>query len=460
MKKVLSALLLTITSFAFASYDQAPPAFAYQDGKVAYIDITSAEHSLEFDANASSAQVVTVLKFYSNSNGYPLFDLIPEPTLVTLDGVEVSTEAIRDPDMESTLRVVKANTEAGEHVLIVKHVLAKNVVTSLEGISSGFWTSDLSDRGYMEQYLPTNVEFDQFQKVLNVKVINAEGRPHLLKANGTVKEISENEFQVVYPAFHSTSSSYFHLFPANNGFKTTQFNYRSLDGRDIPVDIYTIYDAEVFAASTRTILDELENDYGPFPHDKVVIYGNAPSGGMEYSGATITSLSALGHELFHSYHARGLMPANGNAGWMDEAMARWRDNKYPKLEKLAYERTQLAGHSVWTRKTDRMAYTEGSQFLSWVDYRMNEKGASLRTYLREYFQKHKYTTVTTELFRDELIEYSGLELKADFFKYIYGKTDVDANKRTNYVMMDEMMDEQNPHPKYSESQLKDMTWPF
>lgn len=454
--KIIVLSILVFAQMAFASYDQAPPSFPYQDGKVSYIDILHAHHDLTYDALAGSADVVSEIHFNNKEAGYPLFDLVAEPTGATLDGVEVSTEAIKDPDSASTLRVVKLPVPAGHHVLVVKHVLKYNVVLSPEGISSGFWTSDLSDRGYMENYLPTNVEYDQFPKVLDVKVINAEGRPHLLKANGKVTEITENVFNVSYPAFHSTSSSYLHLYPENNKFSTTEFTYRSLDGRDIPVDIYTIYDAQVFAQSTKTILDELEKDYGPFPHDKIVIYGNAPSGGMEYSGATITSLNALGHELFHSYHARGLMPANGNSGWMDEAMARWRDNKYPKLEKLAYERTQLAGHSVWTRKTDRMAYTEGSQFLSWIDYRMSLQGLSMKTYLREYFQRHKYTTVTTELFRNEMMEYSSMNLFADFNKYIYGKVD-SFNKRTNYVMFAE---EDENHPRYTAKQLSHMTWPF
>src|SRR5690606_31224855 len=117
-------------------------------------------------------------------------------------------------------------------------------------------------------------------------------------------------------------------------------------------------------------------------------------------------------------HARSLMPANGNAGWMDEAIARWRDNNYPLLQKLNFESTRLAGNSIWSRKTDRMAYTEGSAFLSWVAYRMDEKGLSFKQFLRNYFQEFKYTTVTTELFKSEMMEASGLDLEADFSKYI------------------------------------------
>lgn len=216
------------------------------------------------------------------------------------------------------------------------------------------------------------------------------------------------------------------------------------------MDIYTNYNIQEFVESTKIILQELEEDYGPFPHNQVIIYGNAPSGGMEHSGATATSLKALGHELFHCYHARALMPANGNAGWMDEAIARWRDNKYPLLEKLNFSSTELGGHSLWSRKTDRMAYTEGSAFLSWIAFRMDEKGLSFKSFLRDYFQKYKYTSVTTQLFQKEIISASGLELDADFDRYIYGKS---GNKSGHHLKIEE-----NPyHPELTEQQLLQMT---
>jgi hypothetical protein len=176
---------------------------------------------------------------------------------------------------------------------------------------------------------------------------------------------------------------------------------------------------------------------------------------MEYSGATITSLKALGHEMMHSYHARGLMPANGNAGWMDEAMARWRDNSYPLVEALTYTYTRLAGRSVYTRMTDRMAYTEGSAFLGWIGYTMNGKGLSMKTFLRDYFQKYKYTTVTTQLFQKELSQAAGMDLSAEFNQYIYGK----GTPSFPLKSVNSGLHEEDPmHPKYTKEQLLKMTW--
>ena len=282
--------------------------------------------------------------------------------------------------------------------------------------------------------------------------ISQSGDSNVLKANGKVTEIGNNSFKVSYPKFYSASSVYFHLFRDNSFVNNALFYLRSIDGRMIPVDIYTSFDVKPFVDTATAVFHELEADYGPWPHQQLVVYGNAPSGGMEYSGATITSLKALGHEMMHSYHARGLMPANGNAGWMDEAMARWRDNSYPLVETLSYTSTRLAGRSPFTRMTDRMAYTEGSAFLGWIGHRMNAKGLSMKAFLRDYFQKYKFTTVTTPMFQKELSNAAGEDLSAEFNQYIYGKGSFAPLKSSHSHEEDPM------HPRYTKKQLKEMTW--
>jgi hypothetical protein len=315
--------------------------------------------------------------------------------------------------------------------------------------------SDLADRRYLEQYLPANLEFDQFQMNMKVKVINSS-KTYALKVNGKKRELGNNTFEVTLPSFYSSSSLFFHLFPEDQIGNTQEFDYLSIDGRKIPIDIYTGYNAEEFATAAVKILAELENDYGPFPHDQLIIYGNMSSGGMEYSGATATSLKALGHEIFHSYHARGLMPANGNAGWMDEAIARWRDNKYPLVEKLTHQRGSLGGRPAWARSTDGLAYTDGSNFLSWIAYRMNQNGQSFKQFLRDYFTKYKHTTVTTELFRDEIKLMSGLPLDKDFDRYIFGKGSLVGHKLQRSVAP--LIDDPN-HPRLSLEEQRQLLWP-
>ena len=121
---------------------------------------------------------------------------------------------------------------------------------------------------------------------------------------------------------------YFHI-SEKGRFAIERSVYKGLE-KDIPVVSYTEKRKTAQEAMQRTLefLAELEADYGAYTHDSMTVY-IAGKGGMEHCGATITSMSALGHEITHSWFARGVMPANGNAGWIDEGTARWRDNGYP-----------------------------------------------------------------------------------------------------------------------------------
>lgn len=454
-----SVLILTslLSLSALASYDQAPPSFAYKNSKAVFVDIQKTDVEITYDLRTKTASVESVIKFYAQEPGHPIIDLVAEPTEVVINGANSFTQTAKDPDQQTTIRILQDQVSKGYHQLKIKHNLITNVVFGDTGVASGFWMSDLNDRRYLEQYLPANFEFDQFEMKLKVNIEGAEGLSHTLKANGAVTKTSNNSFEVKFPAFYTTSSFFFHLFPENSSVANVQFYYRSIDGRMIPIDIYTNSSArpiQDFVVDTKSILAELEADYGPWPHNQLIVYGNSLSGGMEHSGATATSLSALGHELFHSYHARALMPANGNAGWMDEAIARFRDNKYPLLQSLSFRSTKLAGNSTWARLTDRMAYTEGSAFLSWVAYRMNEKGLSFKTFLRDYFNKYKYQTVTTQLFQSELTMASGLELARDFDQYIYGK----GSANPSHKMKNDHNHENPMHPKYTKEQLLELTW--
>ena len=444
--------LLFATSFSsFAGIEHAPPSFSHQDGKAVYIDILTANYKITYDVANSKTTVQSELVFNAPEKGFPIFDLVVEPKNQMIDGVATTSKQISDPDKVSKFRALDTSVSAGKHTLTLTHEIARGLSFRSNTVSSAFWMSDLSDRQYLEQFLPTNFEYDQIAMTMRVEVIGAAGKPHVLRTNGAVTTISENEFEVVYPKLYTTSSIFYHLYPVGT-FPTELFNFTSVDGRSIPVEIYTSGNLNSFVTETKKILNELEKDYGPFPHNKVVIYG-AGSGGMEYSGATQTSLSALGHELFHSYNARGVMPAQGNAGWIDEAMSSWRDANYT-TRSAAGSRTKMAGKSVYTRMTDSAAYSSGRDFLAWIAGRMEARNQNFKTYLRDYFTKNVFTTITTEIFRADLEKYSGLDLNADFQKYIYGAGRFTDELRANRV------EAENPfHPRLTQAQRDALLWP-
>jgi len=388
------ATLLAATS-AIASIEQAPPNFAYADGVAVFVDFTQADYKISYDFSKKTVNVETTIEFEMLAKGYPIFDLIPEPTSLRLDDRDVTSKLTPDPDGASKFRVLNQLSMPGMHRLTLTHVMNAGVSFRSTGVASAFWMSDLSDRQYLEQYLPTNFEYDQIPMKMRVEVLNAAGMPHVLRANGDVKTLSENVFEVEFPKFYTTSSMFFHLLPVG-AVPAKSFTVDSVDGRKLPVEIYTSGNMAAYEKETRSVIAELEADYGAFPHAKVVIYG-AGGGGMEYSGATMTSLYALGHELFHSYNARGVMPAQGNSGWIDEAMSSWRDRGYQR-SKYAGGTTNMAGHSVWTRMTDDDAYSKGAAFLEWMAGKMETRGKDFKLFLREYFAKNYYSTVRREGF--------------------------------------------------------------
>jgi hypothetical protein len=454
MKHTLLAFLLVTLSFeAMASYDLAPPSFSYKSGQAVFVDFQNAVYNLRYNYQGQTATAESTINFTVIKPGYPIFDLVPDPTDVTLDGVAVDVASISDPDAQTKYRVINQQLAAGTYQLKLKHTIKENVVFNAQGVASGFWLGDLSDRRYLEAYIPSNLEFDHYPKTFNVQVTGVNSIDHTVKANGKVSRLSNNAFEVSYPAHFTSSSVFFHLFPTKAITRNVSFYYTSIDGRKLPVDIYAVVETDQFLQQTKAILAELEADYGPFPHDQVLIYGTSLArGGMEYSGATATGLVSLGHELFHSYNARGVMPANGNSGWMDEGLSTWRGDAYRHLETLPFENAKISGHSQWRRSTDRDSYVKGSAFLSHIAHKLNMRGLFLKDFLKEYFKRNMFSSVTTEMFEKELSESTGMDFSEEFNRYIYGRYTPSTRVAPTH-------DEDPEHPHYSSTELLNITMP-
>ncbi len=451
MKILLSSLLSIYSILTWSGYEQAPPNFNIENKRAVFVDFISANYEIEYKTSLQVANVVSTIVFKQNEDGYPLFDLTSTPSEVSIDGQETTQSLVSPPGYTTSVRVVNQFVKAGQHTLVVKSRIQNGIRfnTSRRGwynVSNGFFIRDLRDRMFLEQYLPTNLEYDQYKMRVEAKVSGTQ-RWHSLFANGKVTKVSNNHYIVDYPDFYTASSVYFHLVPINK-FVRWYLKYTSIDGRQIPVTIYSNFRFYNYFLKKKAwkVLAELESDYGPWPHDKLIIYGTGLRGGMEHAGATETSLVSLGHELQHSYFAKGVHPANGNSGWLDEAIASWRDKGHQTHDKPFYHSANLAAHNLYTRKTDKRSYEYGRSFMAYLDYQLKEIGKpGLKDFLREFFHKRKYTTVTTENFKSDLEEYAQMSFKEDFFQYIYGG--YQEGKSLNSV-------EENPHhPELSLEEL-------
>jgi hypothetical protein len=171
-------------------------------------------------------------------------------------------------------------------------------------------------------------------------------------------------------------------------------------------------------------------------------------GGMEYGGATMTSTGALGHELIHSWFARGVMPANGNAGWIDEAIASWRDNGYPRRTTgFSNSPINLGGFSQYRRHTTSAAYSSGASFISYLDGTLASVGGMKEMLTLLWIEKRRQT-ITVPMFQSFLEEKSGKDLSQLFNFYVYGR------RTSSDVAVDEIDHKDSTHHKYTIEELK------
>lgn len=445
MKKwfILSSLLI---NSAYANLHLAPPDFDTPYGHAIFVDFKTADYNITYNVKWKRTNVKSVIHFHAEKAGMPVFDLIPEGTDVLIDGEPAKLVETQSPD-GSLLRQVTTVVEPGDHVLQVSNTFNTNTRYNFlsRKVSSAFWIRDLKYRKFLEQYIPSNFEFDQYKMTFNVTFAGTVKANQDIYTNGTVTETSPNSYRVEFPEYYTVSCPYFHTTPKGK-MKRIDYKYPSISGREIPVTVYTSWwsNPMKFKNESEKIFKELEADYGAWAHNGLIAYETFPgTGGMEHSGATQTSLGALDHEMLHSYFAKGVMPANGNSGWIDEAIASWRDKGYQRKPLPNYPGSNIGSQSPYKRNTDDRSYKFGAEFMAYMDYKLQDMGG-LKAFLRGYFAAYKHTVVTTEHFKNNLEFFSGLDLSEDFNTYILG------GKSTEKEVVEE-----NPYHRHiTDEQLK------
>jgi hypothetical protein len=405
-----------------AAIEDAPPPFAFGGKTAMPVKFSQLAVALTIDAAQGLAESRALISFRTALRGCPVLDLLPDPTGLALDGQGLDPSRlglVQPPDHESLVRVLDVELEAGTpHQLEVRHPL--DVEFAQGGARLGFFMSDLTPRWYLERYVPANLEFDQYPISVQIELLGATS-PHRLFCNGRVTDAQAHRWKASFPDYFTCSSCYLHL--TNSEVEVREGNHQGIE-RAIPITAYGDDPGRVEAALSRAdaVLGELETSYGPYAHGALLIYATEGGGGMEYCGATMTSLEALGHEILHSWFARGVMPANGNAGWIDEAIASWRDNGYPRVTPdPTRSPVNLAGFSPYRRETPEEAYTAGALLVSELDGLVG--GAGLRPVLGRLFLERRHQLITTPFFQTFLEEQTGKALGAMFGRFVYGRQD-------------------------------------
>ncbi len=435
---LIIAISLLFTIAAYSNQDDQKnmlSPFPHMDSQAVFTDFINANYKINYDPTKQSATVLAEIEFVTYQKGFPVFDLVREPTSIQLDGFEVSSTSVQTPSNETTVRVLSTEIEPGTHRFILEIPITDLIRFEESGVSSAFWVTDLEDRKFLERYIPVSFEYDRVSMRFDIHFNGLTNQK--IFANGKITQINSDTFEVQFPDHYTVSSVYFHTLPKGT-YHQIEFHHTSLDGRSIPITVYTKENPSVMSPYKDTLLrtmTELETDYGAFPHEQFIVYHANLSdwglGGMEYSGATVTNHRSVQHELFHSFFGRGVQPANGNAGWIDEALASWRDRGYQSRDSLSGSST-MASHPEYTRKTDTNAYGFGSSFVALLESKLKNIGG-MKSFMSSFLAKRLYTPISTEQFVQDIEEFSQMKFQDLFDKYIYGKEIQQFSSQTDVI---------------------------
>lgn len=387
--------------------------------KKVFVDFETVVYNINIDLINNTVHTDSTIVFNQDKAGHVIFDLKRPCFKVLLDGKKVKALPLLIPGPMTLAKSISRKSKAGKHTLRIESRLKRGVNFN-NGVELGFWMRDLFGRKFLEQYLPANFEFDQYKAKLNINFLSGDVNQHVLMANGDIT-IKNQGYSVDFPAFYNASSFFIHLFKKNS-YVMDKSTFTRLDGKKIDFVVYSKDEELTNSLKERATssLHDFEELYGRWPHDYLIIFGDQDSGGMEHAGATQTSLGSLDHELHHSYFSKSVIPENGNAGWMDEAIVTWRDRDYPLVKTPSFRRHNLACHSVHRRSTDWDSYKKGGNFIGHLAYLFSEKGMDFKSILRNYFQAYKYKIVNTKTFRLFLEKSYGESLLQKFKRYTCG----------------------------------------
>jgi len=427
----------------------APPPFKLDNSKVVPIDFDSLHTKLIFDAEKKIIKGRATLEFIAPNRGFPMLDLQPSPIKVWLDGksVDPSLFAIEEtPDRASKVRILKKMLKPGsKHSLSIEYELDSrmydftltgrtpekdltdemkySVFTETGGVHFGFFVRDtFLDRFLLEQYTLSNFEYDQFKHTVELELTNSKNS-HSVYTNGTIEEGTQkeasNKWKIEFPRHFTSSSAYLHLIEAGRVTETS----KTFPGikNDFEVIAYSTEPGLERLAMEQAFksLKDLESRYGPYLHDKLVIYviNNSVYYGMEYCGATHTCVDpdVIDHEITHSWFGRGVMPTGGPSGWRDEAIASWRDRGYPRSS-LKIRGTMRTG-SPYARYTHSGTYTFGPYLLAQIDALLKDRGG-LDPILKKWAQQNAHKVADTKDFEEFLERETGLDIHSLFKEFL------------------------------------------
>lgn len=345
----------------------------------------------------------------------------------SLDGVPQASPAAayrvvdvagsRQPILEFTDEV----DSDGEHELEVAYRL------QLPGGYPRFSTTvnDLEGRGNEELFPTLNTPHELARHRITLRVAGAA--PYRCLGSGRVERTAATELQEWILDSEREVASYtvmFALLPEAD----TELRQGTIAG--IPVRIVAFRggaDVDAAWSELESWLPQLLADIGPFPMPRgLSVFLVTGGGGMEYFGATISSLTALSHEVFHMYFACSTVARTYRDSWFDEAITSWYDRTYPEyLVPIAdgFRSNMVGGRSPVAVGFDRRAYYQGTQIVETMAQQLARRGGSGRDamagFLSYLYQAHAFAPFTTMDLAGFFRAYSGIDLSREFQEWFF-----------------------------------------
>ena len=409
-------------------------------------DVERIDAVLRFDPGAKLASGQATIDFVAGDvAGHPVIDLRQEIEWIRLDGEDLRADALPSTDLGggpgAELRVLELSLEpATRHRLeIGYHVDTPDALDAqpLDWVEGGlrfdFWMSDLAPGRYLESWVPAPLVHDRFALNLDVEIMSGD-RPHSLLANtaGVDAVSTGSRWRICYPAHFTALSPMLVIGPSDQmEIKRTAV---SLPGRERSLGVvcgrYLEVDADIAAceADIAAWLAYLVARYGPWVHgDTFWAFLWEHARGMEYDGATTASVPALEHEVFHSWFGRGVKPARGSDGWIDEAWTTWATSSNPERPRfgaaelgLGEPPVELYPRDPWARHTPREAYTDGYRLFAGLAHLFG--GADrLRLAMSEWYRVNAGRSATTDGLAAHLTAWSGIDVSPWWARYVHGR---------------------------------------
>jgi predicted small lipoprotein YifL len=304
----------------------------------------------------------------------------------------------------------------------VPHRLEASYPLALADAGGRFFAdvNDIEGRGNEAVFPTLNVPHELARHLLVFRVHGAE--PYVAVGSGLLAGRSPGDVQEWTLDTEREVASYtvmFHLAPA----RTHALSDRRIRGVDVRVLAPTGgVTAEEAFATLDPWLAELQGALGPFPMPRgLSVVLTQTGGGMEYYGATTTSLRALRHEVFHMYFACSTVARTYRDSWWDEAIDMWyelsADPAYAPIDP-GYRSDIVSGRSAVAVGFDRRAYDQGSRIMQAVAAEMGGRERMVR-FLRELHARRSFDPFTTWDLADEIRAASGVDVRERFRLWLY-----------------------------------------